>query len=106
MVGTQPKQKVWEIKFNPVGIYDYASGAVTNCRLTFVFPMTGPNAGEMMMSVFWYYRPEQTEVGRVPNFHGEVTHRVLLNSLVKKNVNVNLMSNTGSGCAITRARGS
>lgn len=26
------------------------------------------------MSVFWYYRPEQTEVGRVPNFHGEVTH--------------------------------
>ena len=24
------------------------------------------------MSVFWYYRPEQTEVGRVPNFHGEV----------------------------------
>lgn len=36
--------------------------------------MAGPNAGEMMMSVFWYYRPEQTEVGRVPNFHGEVTH--------------------------------
>lgn len=32
----------------------------------------GPNAGEMMMSVFWYYRPEQTEVGRVPNFHGEM----------------------------------
>ena len=25
-----------------------------------------------MMSVFWYYRPEQTEVGRIPNFHGEV----------------------------------
>ena len=40
--------------------------------------MTGPNAGEMMMSVFWYYRPEQTEVGRVPNFHGEVTHHLLL----------------------------
>lgn len=32
----------------------------------------GPNAGEMMMSVFWYYRPEQTEVGRIPNFHGDV----------------------------------
>ncbi|KAJ7391990.1 Bromo adjacent y [Desmophyllum pertusum] len=32
----------------------------------------GPNAGEMMMSVFWYYRPEQTEVGRIPNFHGEM----------------------------------
>ena len=41
-------------------------------RLTLVFPIVGPNAGEMMMSVFWYYRPEQTEVGRVPNFHGEV----------------------------------
>ena len=26
----------------------------------------------MMMSVFWYYRPEQTEVGRIPDFHGEV----------------------------------
>ncbi|RMX44765.1 hypothetical protein pdam_00009206 [Pocillopora damicornis] len=32
----------------------------------------GPNAGEMMMSVFWYYRPEQTEVGRIPNFHGDM----------------------------------
>lgn len=65
------------MKFNLV-IYDYALGAVRHCRLTLVFPMTGPNAGEMMMSVFWYYRPEQTEVGRVPNFHGEVTHRLLL----------------------------
>ena len=37
-----------------------------------VFSFVGPNAGEMMMSVFWYYRPEQTEVGRLPNFHGEV----------------------------------
>ncbi|XP_031559111.1 uncharacterized protein LOC116295449 [Actinia tenebrosa] len=32
----------------------------------------GPNAGEMMMSVFWYYRPEQTEVGRLPHVHGEM----------------------------------
>lgn len=33
----------------------------------------GPNAGEMMMSVFWYYRPEQTEVGRLPHVHGDVS---------------------------------
>ena len=38
----------------------------------------GPNAGEMMMSVFWYYRPEQTEVGRIPDFHGEVIGPCLL----------------------------
>jgi hypothetical protein len=32
----------------------------------------GPHAGEMMMSVLWYYRPEQTEMGMQPNIHGEV----------------------------------
>ncbi|EDO43560.1 predicted protein [Nematostella vectensis] len=26
----------------------------------------------MMMSVLWYYRPEQTEVGRDPSIHGEM----------------------------------
>lgn len=31
----------------------------------------GPNAGEMMMSVLWYYRPEQTEMGKQPHVHGE-----------------------------------
>ena len=72
------KSNPWETKFNPVVIYDHTSGALSDCRLTLVFPIAGPNAGEMMMSVFWYYRPEQTEVGRVPNFHGEVTHRLLL----------------------------
>ncbi|KAK3751850.1 hypothetical protein QZH41_009673 [Actinostola sp. cb2023] len=35
----------------------------------------GPNAGEMMMSVFWYYRPEQTEVGRMPHIHGEISSK-------------------------------
>ena len=56
--------------------------------------MTGPNAGEMMMSVFWYYRPEQTEVGRVPNFHGEVTHRLLLGKrfVVVEMVNLSCLS--------------
>ena len=65
---------MWETKFNLVDL----SRAPSDYRLTLVFPMAGPNAGEMMMSVFWYYRPEQTEVGRVPNFHGEVTHSLLL----------------------------
>ena len=32
----------------------------------------GPHAGEMMMSVLWYYRPEQTEMGKQPHIHGEV----------------------------------
>ena len=26
----------------------------------------------MMMSVLWYYRPEQTEMGKQPHIHGEV----------------------------------
>lgn len=33
--------------------------------------VNGPNAGEMMMSVLWYYRPEQTEMGRQPHIYGE-----------------------------------
>ena len=28
----------------------------------------------MMMSVLWYYRPEQTEMGKQPHIHGEVSN--------------------------------
>jgi len=31
----------------------------------------GHLAGDMMISVFWYYRPEQTEVGKLSGYHGE-----------------------------------
>ena len=31
-----------------------------------------------MMSVFWYYRPEQTEGGKQPGFHGEVWLTILV----------------------------
>lgn len=37
-----------------------------------MFHISGHLAGDMMMSVFWYYRPEQTEVGKLPGYHGEV----------------------------------
>lgn len=61
-----------------------------------LFPIAGPNAGEMMMSVFWYYRPEQTEVGRIPNFHGDVRHRffklhvLVLIEVVGRNISWNV----------------
>jgi hypothetical protein len=32
----------------------------------------------MMMSVLWYYRPEQTEMGMQPNIHGEVVGLIVL----------------------------
>ena len=40
--------------------------------VSFSYQYTGPHAGEMMMSVLWYYRPEQTEMGMQPHIHGEV----------------------------------
>ena len=48
------------------------------------FPL-GHLAGDMMMSVFWYYRPEQTEVGKLAGYHGEVRkcfHVSLINYVV------------------------
>lgn len=30
-----------------------------------------PDSGELMMSLFWYYRPEHTQGGRKPDFHCE-----------------------------------
>uniref|UniRef100_A0A3B1J5G7 Bromo adjacent homology domain containing 1 n=1 Tax=Astyanax mexicanus TaxID=7994 RepID=A0A3B1J5G7_ASTMX len=30
-----------------------------------------PESGELMMSLFWYYRPEHTQGGRVPSMHCE-----------------------------------
>ena len=42
--------------------------------MSFFFSCPGPNAGEMMMSVLWYYRPEQTEMGKQPHIHGEVSN--------------------------------
>ncbi len=32
----------------------------------------GGSSGDMMISVFWYYRPEQTEVGKIPGYNGDV----------------------------------
>ncbi|XP_054617028.1 bromo adjacent homology domain-containing 1 protein-like isoform X2 [Dunckerocampus dactyliophorus] len=32
-----------------------------------------PKSGELMMSLFWYYRPEHTQGGRDPSTHCEVT---------------------------------
>lgn len=39
--------------------------------------MTWPgclDSGELMMSLFWYYRPEHTQGGRDPSMHCEVSH--------------------------------
>lgn len=39
-------------------------------RVVFVFQFAA--SGELMMSLFWYYRPEHTQGGRDPSTHCEV----------------------------------
>lgn len=34
-------------------------------------------SGELMMSLFWYYRPEHTQGGRIPSIHSEVRRKFL-----------------------------
>lgn len=34
-------------------------------------------SGELMMSLFWYYRPEHTQGGRIPGIHSEVRRKFL-----------------------------
>lgn len=36
--------------------------------------------GELMMSLFWYYRPEHTQGGRDPSMHCEVSHCLQLDT--------------------------
>lgn len=35
--------------------------------------LMGSVSGELMMSLFWYYRPEHTQSGRDPSMHCEVS---------------------------------
>lgn len=37
-----------------------------------------PSSGELMMSLFWYYRPEHTQGGRNPSVHCEVRSKSLV----------------------------
>lgn len=34
------------------------------------------SSGELMMSLFWYYRPEHTQGGRDPSAHCEVSNQL------------------------------
>ena len=40
----------------------------------------------MMMSVLWYYRPEQTEMGMQPHVHGEVNVASFSNCFLQSSV--------------------
>lgn len=40
------------------------------------------DSGELMMSLFWYYRPEHTQGGRDPSMHCEVSHCFQLDTRV------------------------
>lgn len=37
--------------------------------------VSSSSSGELMMSLFWYYRPEHTQGGRNPSLHCEVRGR-------------------------------
>lgn len=61
------------------------SGRTSNCehkicccswRINLTHVLSHPS-GELMMSLFWYYRPEHTQGGRIPSIHSEVRRKCL-----------------------------